>query len=60
MPQDAFYFGTAAIVMSVAGQLGIIIEQHAVASIVGQAFRLASLVIPALYFIVREDDHEAC
>lgn len=51
LPQDAFYFGIAAIIAPVAGQLGISTEQTAVASMVGQAFRLASPVIPALYLL---------
>ena len=51
LPQDAFYFGIAAIVAPVANQLGISTEQAAVASMVGQAWRLASPVIPALYLL---------
>lgn len=51
LPQDAFYFGIAAIIAPVANQLGITTEQAAVASMVGQAFRLASPVIPALYLL---------
>lgn len=51
LPQDAFYFGIASIIAPVAGQLGISTEQTAVASMVGQAFRLASPVIPALYLL---------
>jgi citrate-Mg2+:H+ or citrate-Ca2+:H+ symporter, CitMHS family len=51
LPQDAFYFGIASIIAPVALQLGITAEQHAVASMVGQAFRLASPVIPALYLL---------
>lgn len=51
LPQDAFYFGIAAIVAPVGNQLGISTEQMAVASMVGQAWRLASPVIPALYLL---------
>lgn len=51
LPQDAFYFGIAAIVAQVGTQLGISIEEMAVASMVGQAWRLASPVIPALYLL---------
>ncbi len=51
LPQDAFYFGIAAIVAPVANQLGITTEQIAVSSMVGQAWRLASPVIPALYLL---------
>ena len=51
LPQDAFYFGIAAIVAPVGNQLGISTEQIAVASMVGQAWRLASPVIPALYLL---------
>lgn len=51
LPQDAFYFGIAAIIAPVGTQLGITTEQTAVASMVGQAFRLASPVIPALYLL---------
>ena len=51
LPQDAFYFGIAAIVAPVANQLGISTEEIAVASMVGQAWRLASPVIPALYLL---------
>jgi len=51
LPQDAFYFGIAAIIAPVANQLGISTEQAAVASMVGQAWRLASPVIPALYLL---------
>lgn len=51
LPQDAFYFGIAAIVAPVGNQLGITTEQIAVASMVGQAWRLASPVIPALYLL---------
>lgn len=51
LPQDAFYYGIAAIVAPVALQFGISAEQTAVASMVGQAFRLCSPVIPALYLL---------
>ncbi|MDU4959447.1 MAG: citrate:proton symporter [Sporomusaceae bacterium] len=51
LPQDAFYFGIAAIIAPVANQLGISTEEAAVASMVGQAWRLASPVIPALYLL---------
>lgn len=51
LPQDAFYFGIAAVISPVAAQFGISSEQTAVASMVGQAFRLASPVIPALYLL---------
>lgn len=51
LPQDAFYFGIAAIVTPVGNQMGISTEQMAVASMVGQAWRLASPVIPALYLL---------
>ena len=51
LPQDAFYFGIAAIVAPVGNQLGISTEEIAVASMVGQAWRLASPVIPALYLL---------
>ena len=51
LPQDAFYFGIAAIVAPVGNQLGISTEQIAVSSMVGQAWRLASPVIPALYLL---------
>jgi CitMHS family citrate-Mg2+:H+ or citrate-Ca2+:H+ symporter len=51
LPQDAFYFGIAAIVAPVANQLGVTTEQIAVSSMVGQAWRLASPVIPALYLL---------
>jgi len=51
LPQDAFYFGIAAIVAPVGNQMGITTEQMAVSSMVGQAWRLASPVIPALYLL---------
>ncbi len=56
LPQDAFYFGIASIIAPVAVQLGVSLEQHAVASMVGQAFRLASPVIPALYLLCERTD----
>lgn len=56
LPQDAFYFGIASIVAPVAAQMGITPEQHAVSSMVGQAFRLASPVIPALYLLCERTD----
>lgn len=51
LPQDAFYYGIATLIAPVAAQFGISTEQTAVASMVGQAFRLASPVIPALYIL---------
>lgn len=51
LPQDAFYYGIATLIAPVAGQFGISSEETAVASMVGQAFRLASPVIPALYIL---------
>ena len=51
LPQDAFYYGIAALIAPVGAQFGISTEQTAVASMVGQAFRLASPVIPALYIL---------
>jgi citrate-Mg2+:H+ or citrate-Ca2+:H+ symporter, CitMHS family len=51
LPQDAFYYGIAALVAPIAGQFGISPQETAVASMVGQAFRLASPVIPALYIL---------
>jgi citrate-Mg2+:H+ or citrate-Ca2+:H+ symporter, CitMHS family len=51
LPQDAFYFGIAAIIAPVGNQLGVTTDQIAVSSMVGQAFRLASPVIPALYLL---------
>ena len=51
LPQDAFYFGIASVMAGVMGQFGITPDQAAVASMVGQAFRLISPVIPALYML---------
>lgn len=51
LPQDAFYYGIATLMAPVALQFGISTEQIAVASMVGQAFRLASPVIPAVYIL---------
>lgn len=51
LPQDAFYFGIASVLSGVMGQFGISPEQAAVASMVGQSFRLISPVIPALYML---------
>lgn len=51
LPQDAFYYGIATLIAPVALEFGISTEQIAVASMVGQAFRLASPVIPALYIL---------
>lgn len=52
LPQDAFYFGIAGVMSDVMGQYGISNSGAAVASMVGQAFRLISPVIPALYMLV--------
>ncbi|WP_185152056.1 hypothetical protein [Peribacillus simplex] len=52
LPQDAFYFGIAGVMSDVMGQYGISASEAAVASMVGQAFRLISPVIPALYVLV--------
>lgn len=54
LPQDAFYFGIASVISGVMGQFGITPMQAAVASMVGQAFRLISPVIPALYLLTGE------
>ncbi|KZL90650.1 SLC13 family permease [Clostridium magnum] len=54
LPQDAFYFGIASVIKGVMGQFGITPIQAAVASMVGQAFRLASPVIPVLYMLCGE------
>lgn len=51
LPQDAFYFGIATVIAGVMAQFGITPEQTAVASMVGQSFRLISPVIPALYLL---------
>ncbi|MDN7247110.1 hypothetical protein [Planococcus shenhongbingii] len=52
LPQDAFYFGIAGVMADVMVQYGITSSEAAVASMVGQAFRLISPVIPALYMLV--------
>lgn len=54
LPQDAFYFGIASVIKDVMGQFGITPLQAAVASMVGQSFRLVSPVIPALYMLCGE------
>jgi citrate-Mg2+:H+ or citrate-Ca2+:H+ symporter, CitMHS family len=54
LPQDAFYFGIASVIKGVMTQFGITPMQAAVASMVGQAFRLISPVIPALYMLCGE------
>ena len=54
LPQDAFYFGIASVISGVMGQFGITPMQAAVASMVGQSFRLISPVIPALYMLCGE------
>ena len=54
LPQDAFYFGIASVMKDVMGQFGITPLQAAVASMVGQSFRLVSPVIPALYMLCGE------
>lgn len=54
LPQDAFYFGIASVIKEVMGQFGITPLQAAVASMVGQSFRLVSPVIPALYMLCGE------
>ena len=54
LPQDAFYFGIASVMSGVAGQFGISTMDAAVASMVGQSFRLISPVIPALYILCGE------
>ncbi len=51
LPQDAFYFGIASVLKNVMGQFGITAQQAAVASMVGQSFRLISPVIPALFML---------
>lgn len=56
LPQDAFYFGIASVISTTMGQFGITPMQAAVASMVGQAFRLISPVIPALYLLCGETD----
>ena len=54
LPQDAFYFGIASVLKDVMGQFGITPLQSAVASMVGQSFRLVSPLIPALYMLCGE------
>ena len=51
LPQDAFYFGITSVIAGVMGQFGVNPDQAAVASMVGQSFRLISPVIPALYML---------
>lgn len=51
LPQDAFYFGISNVMADVMGQYGISTMGAAVASMVGQSFRLISPVIPALYML---------
>ena len=54
LPQDAFYFGIASVMGKTMAQFGITPMQAAVASMVGQSFRLISPVIPALYILCGE------
>jgi CitMHS family citrate-Mg2+:H+ or citrate-Ca2+:H+ symporter len=54
LPQDAFYFGIASVIKGVMVEFGITPMQAAVASMVGQSFRLISPVIPALYMLCGE------
>lgn len=56
LPQDAFYFGIASVISNVMGQFGISPMEAAVASMVGQSFRLISPVIPALYLLCGDTD----
>lgn len=56
LPQDAFYYGIAALVAPIGAQFGISNQEVAVASMVGQALRLASPVIPALYLLCERTD----
>lgn len=56
LPQDAFYFGIAKVMANVMGQYGISPLQAAVASMVGQSFRLISPVIPALYMLTDQTE----
>ncbi|MHC5250256.1 citrate:proton symporter [Enterococcus sp. LJL90] len=51
LPQDAFYFGIAKVVAEVMESYGLTATQAAVASMVGQSFRLISPVIPALFML---------
>lgn len=54
LPQDAFYFGIASVMKDVMMQFGMTATNAAVASMVGQSFRLISPVIPALYMLCGE------
>lgn len=54
LPQDAFYFGIATVISGVMQQFGLSPMEAAVASMVGQSFRLISPVIPALYLLCGE------
>lgn len=54
LPQDAFYFGIASVIKDVMAQFCISPLEAAVASMVGQSFRLISPVIPALYMLCGE------
>lgn len=56
LPQDAFYFGIASVISEVMGSFGITPMQAAVASMIGQSFRLVSPVIPALYLLCGETE----
>ncbi|MFD1485536.1 citrate:proton symporter [Lacticaseibacillus baoqingensis] len=56
LPQDAFYFGIAKVVANVMNNFGITQMQAAVASMVGQSFRLISPVIPALYMLTDQTE----
>lgn len=56
LPQDAFYFGIATVVAEVLNEFGVSNLQVAVASMVGQSFRLISPVIPALYMLVEQTE----
>lgn len=56
LPQDAFYFGIASVLSGAMSQFGITPMQAAVASMVGQSFRLISPVIPALYLLCGETE----
>lgn len=54
LPQDAFYFGISSVISGVMSEFGITAMEAAVASMVGQSFRLISPVIPALYILCSE------
>lgn len=56
LPQDAFYFGIASVLKDVMGQFGISPLEASVASMVGQAFRLISPVVPPLYILCEETE----